>query len=96
MHASVDEVRSFEVYGLGVGLDDVGGEIARDVEHTLVVFDGVLEVDGCILVLVLVCEVALLEFNDSLHLRMTQIEVILGVVCIVICHFFTYCSACNT
>ena len=86
MHASVYEVRSFEVHILRVRLDDVCGDVAGDLEHTLIVLDCVLKVNGRILIFFFVGVVALLELYHALHFRMIQIEFIFRMVGIKVCH----------
>ena len=80
-------MRSFEVYVLTVGFDNVCCDVACYLEHVLVVLDGVVVVNWRVLILVLVFEVALLELDNTLHLRMIEIEVELRMICIIISHF---------
>ena len=90
MHTSVYEVRTFEVYILRVRLDDVGSNVASDLEHTLIVLDGVLEVDGRILIFIFVGEVALLELYYALHFRVIKIEIVLRMVSIKVSHYLLF------
>ena len=90
MHTSVYEVRTFEVYVLRVRLDDVGSDVASDLEHTLIVLDSVLEVDGRILIFIFVGEVALLELYYALHFRVIKIEIVLRMVSIKVSHYLLF------
>ena len=90
MHTSVHEVRSLEVHVLRVRLDDVGGDVTGDFEHSLIVLDSVLEVHGRILIFVLVGEVALLQLNDALHFRMIKIEIVFRMVGIIVSHYLLF------
>ena len=90
VHTSVYEVRTFEVYVLRVRLDDVGSDVASDFEHTLIVLDSVLEVDGRILIFIFVGEVALLELYYALHFRVIKIEIVLRMVSIKVSHCFYF------
>ena len=90
MHTSVYEVRTFEVYVLRVRLDDVGSDVASDLEHTLIVLDGVLEIDGRILIFIFVGEVALLELYYALHFRVIKIEIVLRMVSIKVSHYLLF------
>ena len=85
-HASVNEVWTFEVNILRVWLDDVSGDVASNFEHTLVVLNSVVEVNGSVLILFLVDEVSLLQFDYSLHLRVVEVELKLWMVGIIVCH----------
>ena len=85
---------TFEVNSLTVGFEDIGGDVAGDVEHTLVVLDGIVEVYGCILILVFVCEVAFLELNDAFHFRVIEIEIKFRMVAIIISHDVLYFEFC--
>ena len=90
MHTSVYEVRTFEVSVLRVRLDDVGSDVASDFEHTLIVLDSVLEVDGRILIFIFVGEVALLELYYALHFRVIKIEIVLRMVGIKVSHYLLF------
>ena len=90
MHTSVYEVRTFEVYVLRVRLYDVGSDVASDLEHTLIVLDSVLEVDGRILIFIFVGEVALLELYYALHFRVIKIEIVLRMVSIKVSHYLLF------
>ena len=86
-------MRPLKVDALRVGLNDVGGHIARDLKHTLVVLDGVLEVDGSFGKILGVGVVLFFQIYDSLHQRMIEIESNLRMIGIIICHFvFVVCK----
>ena len=88
MHTTVDEVRALKVNVFSIWLDNVGSNIASDVEHAFIVLDSIVEVDGCILIFIFVGEVALFELYHALHFRMIQIKIILWMVGIIVSHFF--------
>ena len=90
MHTSVNEVRALKVNVLRIRLDDVGGDVASNLKHTLVVLDSVLEVYGRILKFVFVGEVALLEFHNTLHFRMIKIEIVFRMVGIIVSHYLLF------
>ena len=77
---------TFEVNSLRVGFDDVGGYVACNLEHLLVVLDSVVEVNGSVGILILISEVALFEFDYSFHFRVIQIEFKFRMVTIIVCH----------
>ena len=64
---------TLKVDALGVGLNDIGGHVGRDVKDALVVLNGVLIVDRRVIELVLVGIAALLQFNNPLHKRVVEI-----------------------
>ena len=87
-HTSVLKVWTLEVNILRVRSDDVGSYVASDVENLLVVLDGVVEVNGCVLKLVFVGEALFLQLDDALHQRMIQVKRYFRVVTIIVCHNF--------
>ena len=88
-------MRPFEVDALRVGLNDVGGHIARDIEDATVVLDGVFVVHWSIVDAVGGIFVILFaQLHQTLHQRMLKVERYLRMVCIVVCHnllFFFVC-----
>ena len=85
-HAAVFQVWPFKVYAFRVWLNDVCSDIARDVEHTFVVFDSVLVVNGSVFKSIFVCIVALFEVNNAFHQRMVQVELDLWMVGVIVWH----------
>ena len=79
-------MRTFQVYALRVGLNDVGGHIACYLQYLLVVLDGILVVDGCIVMLFCIGVVLLFQVYDALHQRMIQVKRYLGMIAIIVCH----------
>ena len=79
-------MRTFEVNIFRVWFDDVGCNIACDVENTLVVFDSVLIAYRSIGKLVFIFVITFLEINNSLHERMAQVEFNFRMISIVISH----------
>ncbi len=92
-HATVLEVRAFEVDTLRVGFDDVGSHVARDVEQALVVLDGVGVVDRSVGELVLVSVASLLQLHDALHQGVMEVEFDLRMITIIVCHSYVLCEA---
>ena len=90
-HAAILQMRTFEVDTLGVGFNDVGGDVARDVEHTTVVLHRVFVIDGSVCIVFLVRKIAFLQFDDALHQRVVEVELQVRVVVIIICHFVLLC-----
>ena len=85
-HASIDEVRTFQIDRLTVRLDDVGGHVARNVQHALIVLYRIFVADGSVGKLILVSIALLLQLHDALHQRVIEVELNLRMVGIVICH----------
>ena len=79
-------MRTFLVHALRVGLQHVGCHVARNFKDSLVVFDGILVVDGGIGIVFFVGIVAFFQLNDALHQGIVQIESNLRVVGIIIGH----------
>ena len=66
-------MRAFLVDAFRVRLDDIARNVVGNIKQTLIVFDGIIVVYGCIVKLILLCIVSLLELNDPLHERTVQI-----------------------
>ena len=79
-------MRALFVNRFAVWLDNVSGDIARYFQQLLIVFDGVLVVNGCVVVFVFIFKVALFQLNNSFHQRVMKVELQLGRVQKVICH----------
>ena len=77
---------SFEVNILRVRLDDVSGDVASNLEHTLVVFYSVVEVNGSVGIFCSIHKSTFLQFDYSLHLRVVEVKLKLWMVGIIICH----------
>ena len=88
MHPTVNKVRSLLIYGFGIGLDDVSGNVAGNFEQSVIVLDSVVEVNRRILIFVFILKVALFKLNDSLHQRVPEMKSQLGIVCIIIWHSY--------
>ena len=89
-------MRPFKVYALSIVGNGSAGQFAGDVEHAVVVVHRVVKVERRIVIFVLVAEVALFKFHDTLHERVVKLKAQFCVVSIIICHCFTCCYSCNT
>ena len=79
-------MRALFVNRFAVWLDNVSGDVARYFQQLLIVFDGVLVVNGCVVVFVFIFKVALFQLNNSFHQWVMKVELQLGRVQKVICH----------
>ena len=85
-HASVLEMRPFQVHALGIRGDDVRCDVPGDFQQAAVVLDAILIIDRSFRILLLFGETALLELDDTAHQGMIEMESDFRMVGIVICH----------
>ncbi len=79
-------MRAFQIHRLAVWLDDVGGHIASDFQHALVVLYRIFVANRGVGELVFVRIALLFQLHDALHQRVIEVELNLRMVGIVICH----------
>ena len=89
-HAAILQMRTFEVNALGVGFNDIGGDVTRDVEHATIVLHRVFVIDGSVFVGVLIRKNAFLQLDDTLHQRVVEVKLKILIIAIIICHCFTF------
>ena len=87
-HTAVLQMRAFQIHALGIGGEDIRGDITGDFQHPAVILDGVLVIHGRIGIRIFVCKITFLQFHDATHQGMVQMESNLGMIGKIICHIF--------
>ena len=85
-HAVAFVVRAFEVDALCIVGNCGASQLARDVEHTVVVVHRVVKIEWRIVKRIFIAEVAFFQLHDVFHKWVIQLKLQFGMICIIVCH----------
>ena len=77
---------AFEIDPFGIVGDDCAGNVAHDIEGTIIIVHGIFETQRCRVVSFLFAKIAFLQFHNALHQGVAQFKAKFRMISIMICH----------
>ena len=77
---------AFEIDAFGIVGDNCAGNVAHDVERTIIIVHGIFEIQRCRVVSFLFAKIAFLQFHNALHQGVAQFKAKFWMISIMICH----------